>query len=346
MKNQIKLKENKKNWPAEKKNNLEKATIEFISQGIACHALCLLENSGILKTLLLTGKYKDNLIEKFKNSALLKSAFVSLVGAKVLYFRNNSYCLTNLGISLAKKIGLITMPLVGYGKLFYNQFRLLNNPESFHYSDIDFANVAISSIDFGKDDLDPLLFDIFKKINTKGTICDLGCGTGEKLIKICQLTNSPGLGIEQNVEVIKQSKKYLKNYSNIEIIQNSITTLEGIWEDVTIGMISFVLHDINCEQECINILHSYQSHFPRMQYLVVIDIVSPSEKTPTIMPGFDYVHGLQGILPRNYEETIKVFNNANYNISKEISVPNLPNTFIWILEPFRNLSNGKESRCK
>jgi len=73
-----------------------------------------------------------------------------------------------------------------------------------------------------------------------------------------------------------------------------------------------------------------------MQYLLVIDIVSPSETLTSIMPGFDYVHGLQGLTPRNYEETIETFKKAKYEILEELEIKNMPNTFIWILEPDRS----------
>jgi hypothetical protein len=72
---------------------------------------------------------------------------------------------------------------------------------------------------------------------------------------------------------------------------------------------------------------------------VVVDIVSLSEKIPTIMPGFDYVHGLQGITPRNYEETLEIFERSGYRVFQEFSVPNMPNTFIWILMPNKNINN-------
>lgn len=50
------------------------------------------------------------------------------------------------------------------------------------------------------------------------------------------------------------------------------------------------------------------------------------------MPGFDYVHGLQGITPRSYEETIETFIKADFKILKELAVPNMPNTFIWVVK--------------
>ena len=78
-----------------------------------------------------------------------------------------------------------------------SQFQLFKNP-SIKDSDIDFGALALASIDFGINNLDPLILDVFRAIKPKGTICDLGCGTGERLVQICKTLNSPGLGIEKS----------------------------------------------------------------------------------------------------------------------------------------------------
>lgn len=317
--------------------DLNISAIEFTSIGIACHAFCLIDDAGVLKVLSNMGGFKEDQIYQFNNPHLLKAALVTLCGAKVLSLKDQTYFLTNLGNELTKNIGLLSLPLNGYRKLFCKQSELLKNPSKMKSKDIDFAAVALASIDFGANDLNPIIMDIFKTLNPQGTICDLGCGTGEKLISICNATNSPGLGIEKSAHVINNIKNSYKTTLNIEFIQDDITTLKDIWEDVDIAMMSFVCHDINSSSECIKILQSYQLSFPRMRCLIVIDIVSPSEKMPTIMPGFDYVHGLQGMSPRNYEQSIETFEKACYTIVQEISVPNMPNTFIWILKPNKNL---------
>ena len=69
-----------------------------------------------------------------------------------------------------------------------------------------------------------------------------------------------------------------------------------------------------------------------MQGLIVVDIVLMSNAVPTNFPGFDYVHGLQGVSPRTYEETINVFTKSQFSVRKEIAVPHMPNMFIWVLE--------------
>lgn len=313
----------------------EITAIEFVSIGLACHALCLIDHAGILKKMDEMGVFNERQIFEFNNPHLIRSALITLVGAKILQLKDHGYTLSKLGKQLAKNIGLITVPLNGYRKLFSKQFQLLQNPV-IKDSDIDFGALALASIDFGVSDLDPLLLNLFGAIKPRGTICDLGCGTGERLVKICKTLNSPGLGIEKSDQAIVQGKKYTRDYSKVEIVKGDITDLKDVWEDVEIVTMSFVCHDINSFNKCSQMLHSFQNNFPRMQYLILVDIVSLSEKVPSIMPGFDYVHGLQGITPRTYEETCEVFKKAKYAISQEIPVPNMPNTFVWILKPTKS----------
>jgi len=313
----------------------EVTAIEFALIGIACHALCLINHAGVFKQLKETGSFAERQVLEFNNIHLIKAALVTLVKANVLHLKGGTYTLSKLGRRLAENIGLVTIPLNGYRKLFSKQLQLLDNP-AIKDSDIDFGALAVASIEFGINDLDPLILDIFRAIKPKGTICDLGCGTGERLVRICKEIGSSGLGIEKSIQAIQQGKKYTKDYSKVEVVKGDVTDLKDVWEDVEIVMMSFVCHDISSSRACSRMLRSFQSNFPSMHYLILVDIVSPSEEVPSIMPAFDYVHGLQGISPRNYEETVKVFKRANYVISQEIPVPNMPNTFVWMLKPEKN----------
>jgi hypothetical protein len=304
--------------------------LTFTAIGLACHALCLIDSVGILNLLKDDGEFLNTQCENYANPHLIKGALVTLVGANVLALTHGAYSLTDLGKNLANNIGTITLPFVGYRKLLAKQFALLKNPSNWKDTEIDYSAVALSSIEFGLKDLDPIVMDVFRHLKPKGTICDLGCGTGEKLVKICKFLKINGLGIEKNHKVIRESKRFIEHCSNVEILQGDVFNLKGVWEDVEIAMISFVYHDINSSENCVKFLNSLHDHFPRLSWLIIIDIVSLSEELPSIMPGFDYVHGLQGITPRSYEETMETFARANFKVFKEIAVANMPNTFVWI----------------
>jgi hypothetical protein len=306
---------------------------EFINIGLGCHALCVLNETNVLSELNKNnGASLQTLVTKAENSSLIRGALVTLVGAKVLKVKDQKFYLTDLGLSLIENIGAVLLPFKGYNQLFAKQYELLHNPKQWSDSEIDYQAIAESSINFGIHHLDPVLIDLVKELHPKGTICDLGCGTAEKLVKVCKAIQVSGLGFERDHKVVDESKEYTKNTPNVEVIEADITKLDGIWEDVELGIISAVLHDIEPESKCISFLNSLRDHFPRMQGLIVVDIVSMSDAVPTNFPGFDYVHGLQGVSPRTYEETMNLFTKSQFSVRKDIAVPHMPNMYIWVLE--------------
>jgi len=318
-------------------SKIETNAMSFISAGIACNALVTLFNSRILSTLKSNKKFslKELRGTKYKNLPLLKSALISLEQADILVSINDEYHLTKLGhkLSSKKKIALIQMLFEGYGKLISHQVELTLETCKFDHNYINYNAIAEASINFGEESIDPLVIDIIKKLEIIGTICDLGCGCGTRLIKICKQLKIPGLGFEINNKAVSECRKKAKEMLNFEVHKCDITNLQGIWEDVTILMQSFVLHDIASQDRCISIFSSYKQTFPNMKYFLSIDIISPSKDHPLHMPGFDYVHGLQGITTRNYQETIDLFTKAGYSIFKEYPINEMPNTFLWILYP-------------
>lgn len=308
------------------------AHLDFLSKGLGCHAICLLEQVGLLEVIK-EGSIEEQQLQALKNPDLIRSALVTLVGAGAVNVSHQRYSLTKLGHQLANNIGTIVLPLVGYRNLFANQFGLVDNPKGWKNSEIDYAAIARASIDFGLREMDPVIFKIFKEIKPKSTVCDLGCGTAEKLVRICEMLNTSGLGIERDRKVVKASRKFVKNHPLVEVITGDITKLDGVWEDVDAALISMVCHDITPDQNCIEFLKSLKTHFPRLKCLVIVDMVSISEEMPIGLPGFDYVHGLQGTTPRSYKETMKVFSKAGFSCVQEEKIPNLPNTFVWVVTP-------------
>lgn len=304
----------------------------FITTGLGCHALCLLKKLGILERLITSGFFSEDAVQKFRNPALLKAALATLVAAQVLKVENKSYSLTQLGQDIVQNIGALLLPFDGYKDLLSKQLHLMDDPEDWSDDEIDYKSIAISSINFGVKDLDPILINLIDSLRIKGTLCDFGCGTAEKLSKICKQTHLSGLGIEKDRKVIQESHKFTSKHPEIEIVHSDIQELTGVWEDVEVGLISFVLHDIHFEQDGLSFLNSLKKNFPRIKCLIVVDIVSFSESINLIMPGFDYVHGLQGVTPRTYEETHELFEKSKLQLIQEIKVPNMPNTFIWVLK--------------
>jgi hypothetical protein len=320
---------------AQSKNSETQLAFDFVSAGVGCFALTLIESVGIVSSLIDNEFFDEEELsnrKKYKKPAAIKAALLSLCVCKVLSKSKGQYFFTALGKQLAKHIGLVTMIYDGYGKLMATGVSIalgkVSRPEKY----INFASIALSSIQFGEEKVDPIVSEVVKKIKMKGTICDLGCGTAYRLLKLCQETSLPGLGLDADEAVVKIAKSKTEKYPCINIEKADVANLEGIWEDVQILMQSFMTHDIFPDVKLVESLRSYRKNFPNLQYFLIIDIVAPEDNFDSHMPAYDYVHGLIGIETRRYDRFTSLFEKAGYEIFNEVPI-DLPNTYLWVLRP-------------
>lgn len=245
----------------------------------------------------------------------------------------DGYQLTEFGNQLVKHRGSIGLIFGGYRHILANQEKYACDESHLVKKNIDYKAIARASIFFGDEAIDPIVIEVIKKLGIAGTICDLGCGACSRLVKLCALTNSSGLGIELASDAIKEAKKNIQFVENVTIEQGDITRIERVYPEVELLMQFFVMHDIAAASECQEMMDSYLDNFPNLKYFIYTDVVSPSNSLNTQLAGFDYVHSLLGIKPRNYEETMKMFEHSQYSVVEEISILGRPNTFMWILSP-------------
>ncbi len=308
--------------------------LNFVSIGVGCFALTLVQSVGIVTSLIENGCFGEDELKnnkKFKNLPAIRAALLSLCLCNVLTKKRGKYFLTPLGTELVDHIGLVTMVFDGYGELMAKgvpiAFDKIKKPEKY----LKGAAIALSSIQFGEK-VDPVVAEVIKKFRLKGTICDVGCGSADRLLRLCKETSLPGLGLDSSQEAVTIAKKAAKNHQNINIECANAAKLEGVWEDVQLLMQCFMTHDIFPDDQFVESLSSYCKNFPNLKYFLVIDIVAPEDSFESHMPAYDYVHGLLGIETRKYERFTSLFLQAGYKIAKEISI-DMPNTYLWVLKP-------------
>lgn len=324
----------KKNLKVDKR--LKDAALEFINSGISCNCLVLLKELNLLDFLLLGNSIDKEMLSDphfCSNYTAACSAFVTLEYSGVLTKNLDKFSLSDFGYALCDYIGLILMLFDGYGSLMSEQKKIALNRIKFPSKLMKGDSIAEASIDFGKDTVDPIISKIFKRYNIKGTICDLGCGIGARLSWLCHETGNSGLGIENNDKALHIARNKFKSNKSLSFEKGDICHLEGVWEDVAVVMQYFVFHDFVINKNCVSILNSCLDVFPNLKFFIYVDVLSSSDGDRSIMPGYDYVHGLLGISTPTYNDIIKLFNESNYFVIDEFSMPNMPNTFTWILVP-------------
>lgn len=298
--------------------------LQFISSSIGCFALSFLARRDLLEKIV-NRQLEESSLEIYEDRIAIRSAIHTLMQSRIIYREESPYTLTPLGKSVVNYTSLIQMLLGGYGNLMVRS--IVDKSTRFPIHDTE---VARASIPFGKNSIDPIVLEELSFLFPNNTICDLGCGIPNRLIDFCNRFGTQGLGLDCSKKTLNIGKKLTKEHLNITLEREDITKLQKIWPNVDILMQYFVLHDITPASKCISVLNAYRNHFPNFRYFVYIDIVFSADDSDH-MPGFDYVHGLQNIQTRTYEETTDLFKEASLSIYKEHRINTLPNTYLWIL---------------
>ncbi|MGW2257212.1 methyltransferase domain-containing protein [Streptomyces sp. NPDC001780] len=200
--------------------------------------------------------------------------------------------------------------------------------------------VAESSSRVGAQYLDGTILDLVASLAPRGALCDLGCGTGSRLLAMCTRAGRPGLGFDISAAAVDSARRTVRDARAVgvalDIRQADVTRLAGSRPEVDIVTQAFMTHHIAPDERGVRVLRSYQERFPNARYLVVFDTVaSPATSAPApelFAPGFDYIHALQGMEPRTYEAARRVFAEAGYHCLREITL-DVPNSYAWVLRP-------------
>lgn len=310
----------------------------LFTAGVACHSIIAASRINLLEKLNETDITIEQVREQHPqmDPVILEGILRSLCYAEVVKKKGNIYCLTALGKEVLRDLPSYILWFDGYASLLSKQGSISEGVDTFTYQDIDPVIVADNSALIGKQSADMYLLDALESLNPKHPICDLGCGNGSRIIKICETFSVDGYGFDISKKAIQEAIKKAESHKDhtFHFFNHDVTNIEGQWLDVDIIMQTFMTHHIVPDERCADVFVSYKNNFPNMRYLIILDVVTSENEalSPTMFaPGFDYIHRLQGLLPRTRPQMMKTFASANYRLHKEIKLA-LPNGYLWILE--------------
>ena len=319
-------------------NDLEKISlsspIHFISAGVCCHAIALLDRLGIIDKIL-AKEFSLQSIKSLYNPVVIQSAISTLEVNNIIKIQDEKICFTDFGLEIISHRGSIGLIYDGYRHILSNQLQIYTDQINNKNNLIDSEAIVTASVSFGKSHIDHLIQELVNDLPIEGTICDFGCGDGSRLAAICELKKCKGLGLEISKEAYEIACDK-NDPAQLSFILGNTAEISFVRNDVSLLMQYFCMHDIVPTSKCIEVIRSFYKCFPKFNHFIFVDVVAPSQTIPSQLPGFDYVHSLLDISARNYEETIAMFQECDLQITKEIAVPGLPNTFIWLLTPSRD----------
>ena len=197
---------------------------------------------------------------------------------------------------------------------------------------VDFKEVGDSSAKLMENRVDPYIFRIVDELDFSGEICDLGCGIGSKLLSLCKLKKTNGWGIDQSQEAIAFAKELHYDEDSVQFHVGDIREIKTEFPKVEMVLLCSVFHDLNEEEECLRLFQSFDRLFPNLKYVVIFDTVASSgEMREAFAPGFTFLHGLQGFIPRDYKSTIRLLKQLKYQIVSELKT-DFPSSYVWVLQ--------------
>lgn len=314
---------------------------EIFSSAIASNAILVLEATGILKILDEETKIleDDERIQKL-NALVIQSSLRSLARSKILNRTIDEhgvcYVFTSLGKEVYQNVGSFVLWLTGYRNFIAHQTQIASSCRSImNECSTDGAAVARSSAMLGRKYIDSEVIDFIKQVQPQGKVCDLGCGDGSRLMQICKMTKTSGLGIDFSEGAIQEANKLiLSNNVNVQFKTADVTALTESMPEVDVFMQAFLTHHFLPDELCVNVFKRYRQVFSKARYFLLLDTVDRNEpflKEDVFYPGFEYIHSLRGVKPRTIDEMIKIINAAGYIIEKEINLQ-LSNYYFWGLK--------------
>lgn len=315
---------------------MNKQALQFISSAISCSSMVLLDSLNLLSLFVAPSKFSP--AEYYSQhpeipSITVDAAILTLEKSNVIEAHQTGFHFTALGYELYEQLPLIQILFKGYGKLIASQSAHPSQGNQHLSSLIDGKAIAEASVPFSEKYIYPQVKQEIQHRKLTRTLCDLGCGSADHLIELCTDLKLNGLGIDLDPDAMAIAKKKTQHLDHIEVLLGDITQIQTTYLNVDAVMQWHVLHDISDESTCVEVINSTLTCFPNLQCFFYVDIVTPSAQHPEFMPGFDYIHGLQNIRTRTYEETLKLFDQSQFTVEKEIKIKEMPNTFFWILTP-------------
>ncbi|MCC8367978.1 class I SAM-dependent methyltransferase [Xenorhabdus sp. PB61.4] len=235
---------------------------------------------------------------------------------------------------IKKKLPIFKLWLYAYRDLLSNQEEIFDG--NYNVLPYDGASVARYSAEIGGYFIDKHMENIFSQLDISGTLCDMGCGAGLRLINICRQFGFNGIGMDINANAIELANKNLRETysgsSEIKFKQQDVTIINEINPSVEAILFTFFTHHIEPNERLEKLLNDYRNLFPNLKFIILFDTVT-NEKGNSInnifARGFDYIHRLQGLVPRTRADYMAIFERSCLHVIDEI-VLEVDNSYVWL----------------
>lgn len=185
----------------------------------------------------------------------------------------------------------------------------------------DMRAVAVGSRLIGDTEVEPLFDEILGRLDF-GAVADIGCGSGQRLIRIVR--RNPGTHAV-GIDLAPASVELATTRVGEEGLADKITVVRGdvhlltpgpVFEAVEVITCVFMGHDFWPFDQCVATLRRLTEVFPRAHTLLLCDVVRgeevPGPQTPIFRLGFETAHALMDVYLPTLVEWMRAFEAAGW----------------------------------
>lgn len=202
--------------------------------------------------------------------------------------------------------------------------------------------VAVGSRLIGDTEVEPLFDKVLAGLDF-GTVADLGCGSGQRLLRIAG--HDPrvrGIGVDIATDAVDLARNSIADAGmddRIRIVLGDVLDPpdDPAFADVDVITCVFMGHDFWPMQRCVAGLSGLRLAFPGVRRLLLCDVVRtpgvPGPETTIFTLGFELVHALMGVYLPSRQEWLSAFQAAGWNLVAEYQVSAPPSGILFELCP-------------
>jgi len=206
----------------------------------------------------------------------------------------------------------------------------------------DLRAVGVACRDMGYQFFDAPFFSFLDEIDFE-IAADLGCGSGERLIRMA--TDRPdlhGVGVDISANALELAHEAIAAAGmddRIALVRADARQLSPlrVFEDVDLLTCFLMGHDFWPREQCIGSLRAVRRAFPNVEHFILCDTyrsgLLPSAAAPLFTPGFEVAHALMGVELPTLADWHGVFKEAGWELVEQRDLPVPSSTSMFILQP-------------
>jgi phenylpyruvate C(3)-methyltransferase len=319
-------------------------TAALFSSYVAAVAVSTASELGVLDALAQQGRYDIPAATKAAgiDETVVRRLLAALAWAGAVRVDNDQVTPGAQFHALYEARGYFYWLVRGCGGLFSDAGAAVSAQRVGEYYTRNMRAVAIGSRLIGDALVEPLFDELLDGLHFN-MIADLGCGSGQRLLRVADLhPKVHGVGIDIAPEAVELANRSIADAGQahrLTVVAGDVLNLGTFapFTEVDIVTCVFMGHDFWPRQRCVSALTALHDAFPNAERFLLCDVVRsdcpPGPGTRIFTLGFELIHALMGVYLPSREEWLGALADAGWKLVRALDVDAPPGCVLFDLVP-------------